>query len=64
MNMVRKLSDALRQFGLDGDSPVEVRADGDEIIIRPVRSLPEDEADKIVDEVLEDHAETLTKLAK
>jgi hypothetical protein len=49
---------------IDRETPLDVRTDGEALIIRPIRLMPDDEALRLAREVMSSHAETLRKLAK
>jgi antitoxin MazE len=49
---------------IDRETPLDVRTDGDALIIRPIRLMAADQALRLAREVMDSHAETLRKLAK
>lgn len=54
----------LELLRIDRSTSLDVRTDGDALIIRPVRVMDADEALRLAREVMTSHAETLRKLAK
>ena len=54
----------LELLRIDRSTSLDVRTDGDALIIRPIRVMDADQALRLAREVMNDHAETLRKLAK
>jgi antitoxin component of MazEF toxin-antitoxin module len=54
----------LELLRIDRSTSLDVRTDGDALIIRPIRVMADDEALRLAREVMTSHAETLRKLAK
>jgi antitoxin component of MazEF toxin-antitoxin module len=55
----------LELLDIDEDTPLEVRTDGEALIIRPVRKAPlMDRAMAAADRLMDAHEETFRKLAK
>ena len=54
----------LELLRIDRSTSLDVRTDGDALIIRPIRVMDDDEALRLAREVMTSHAETLRKLAK
>lgn len=54
----------LELLGIDKDTVLQLRTDGDALIIRPLRQVPEAEAVTIAKQMMTIHAETFRKLAK
>lgn len=54
----------LELLRIDRSTALDVRTDGDALIIRPIRVMDADQALRLAREVMNDHAETLRKLAK
>lgn len=55
----------LELLGIDRDTDLEMRTDGERLIIEPVRkSARRSRVSKAIDEVLTKHASTMKKLAK
>jgi antitoxin component of MazEF toxin-antitoxin module len=54
----------LELLGIDRDTPLEVRTDGDSLIVRPMRTADRDDVLRAAKRVMDVHAKTLKKLAK
>ena len=54
----------LELLRIDRSTSLDVRTDGDALIIRPIRMMDADQAMHLAREVMTAHAETLRKLAK
>jgi antitoxin component of MazEF toxin-antitoxin module len=55
---------SLELLGIDKDTELEIRTDGERLLIEPVGKSRRDRASKAIDSVLAKHAETMRKLAK
>lgn len=54
----------LELLGIDRDTELEMRTDGERLLIEPVRKSRRERVTKAIDEVLTKHADTMKKLAK
>lgn len=54
----------LELLDIDKDTLLQIRTDGDALIIRPLRQVPEPEALTLAKQTMATHAETFRKLAK
>ncbi|HEY0839345.1 MAG TPA: AbrB/MazE/SpoVT family DNA-binding domain-containing protein [Vulgatibacter sp.] len=54
----------LELLNIDKDTPLEVRTDGEALIIRPVHSGKRERIRKSTERMIEIHQDTLRKLAK
>jgi antitoxin component of MazEF toxin-antitoxin module len=54
----------LELLKIDGETPLEIRTDGETLIIRPVRETHRDRVQASAEKIMTQHASTLAKLAK
>lgn len=54
----------LELLGIDRDTELEMRTDGERLLIEPVRKSRRERVTKAIDEMLTKHADTMKKLAK
>jgi antitoxin component of MazEF toxin-antitoxin module len=54
----------LERLGIDGETLLEVRTDGEALIIRPIRESHRSRVTKAAEKSMSLHASTLAKLAK
>ncbi len=55
---------ALEKLGIDEETPIVVTSDDEGLHLRPIRYASTEEVEKATTEMMEIHAETLTRLAQ